>query len=210
MKTQPENSQTRSKCHGQSSDCILHQNFLGMPTRQSIRRGDAAVIYSAVLFAIAANSDNLSIGISYGAKRRHIQWSHNLAIAVVTTGITLVALAAGHLLRRYLLPNTPSWLGGALLMLLAVWSLYKQPQADMPPGLNREVTPLRAALYLARVLSINNIGLALAGSLGELSYGGLSLAIFACSIGMLAGGQVVGLRLAEGLGWLSHPLFGNG
>ena len=169
------------------------------------------MILSAVLFAIAANSDNLSIGISYGVKRRHIQWWHNITIAGVTTTITLVALATGHVLQLYLIPNTPTWLSGALLILLAIWSSYKQPQAAAPAGVNRDLTSLGESLYLALTLSINNISLALAGGLGDLSYSAVSIAIFSFSIAMLSAGQLVGLKLAERVGGvLSHPLLGNG
>jgi putative Mn2+ efflux pump MntP len=168
------------------------------------------VIFSVILFAIAANSDNLSVGISYGVKRRYVKWWHNVTIAMVTTGITVVALAAAHGLRRYLFPNAPSWLSGALLMLLAIGSAYKQPQTDLPTGLNREPTTFGESLYLALALSVNNIGLALAGGLGDLSYGLVSTAIFGFSIAMLAAGQIVGSRLVADSGLLSHPLLGNG
>lgn len=168
------------------------------------------MIVSAILFGIAANSDNLSIGISYGVKRRHILWQHNIAIAVITTIITLIALAAGHLLREYLLPHSPSWLSGALVMLLALWSAYKQPHADMPTGVNRELTTLQESFYLSLALSINNIGLAVAGGIGNLTYGAVTLSIFGFSIIMLAAGQLVGLKLVERVGgFLSHPMFGN-
>jgi putative Mn2+ efflux pump MntP len=167
------------------------------------------MIVSAVLFAIAANSDNLSVGISYGVKRRYIPWQYNIAIAMVTTAITLLALTAGRVLREHLLPDTPSWASGALLMMLAVWSTYKQPHTEALEDANREV-PLYESLYLALTLSINNISLALAGGLGALSYGVVTATIFAFSIIMLSTGQWVGFNLAERIGgFLSHPFFGN-
>ena len=64
-------------------------------------------IGSTLLFGIAANSDNLTVGIAYGAKRRRIRWEHNLLIAVVTTAITLVALAAGREIREALPAKLP-------------------------------------------------------------------------------------------------------
>ena len=169
------------------------------------------MIISAILFGIAANSDNLSIGISYGVKRRHILWTHNLVIAVVTTAITVVALATGHLLGEHVMPDLPSWVSGCLLMLLAAWSTYKQPHTEAPEGVNRELTTLYEALYLALTLSINNIGLAVAGGIGSMSYAAVTMAIFGFSVVMLAAGQFVAFRLAARVGGiLSHPLVGNG
>lgn len=165
------------------------------------------MIISAVLFGVAANSDNLSIGISYGIKRRYVLWVHNIVIAVVTTVITLIALATGHILRDYLLPNSPSWLSGALLMLLALWSAYKQPCAESPP--DHDLTTLHESLYLSLTLSVNNIGLALAGGIGNLSYGVVAISIFSFSILMLAAGQLIGLKVVELGGFFGHPMFGN-
>lgn len=169
------------------------------------------MIISAILFGIAANSDNLSVGISYGVKRRYVSWQHNLVIAVVTTVITVVSLAAGHILRAYFFPNSPSWLSGALLMVLAVWSAYKQPHAEdaIPVDVNREFTTLYESLYLALALSINNIGLALAGGIGSLDYTTVAVSIFGFSIVMLEVGQLGGLKLVKIGGFLSHPLLGN-
>ena len=79
-------------------------------------------IGSTLLFGIAANSDNFTVGIAYGTKRRWIRWEHNLLIAVVTTAITLVALAAGRQVREVLPPKLPDVLGSCLLIFLAARS----------------------------------------------------------------------------------------
>ncbi len=80
-------------------------------------------IGSTLLFALAANTDNLTIGIAYGMKRRRICWGQNLLIAAVTTLITLVALTVGRQIREVLPPRLPDVLGGGLLVLLAAVSI---------------------------------------------------------------------------------------
>ena len=80
-------------------------------------------IGSTVLFALAANTDNLTVGIAYGMKRRRIRWERNLLIAAVTTLITLVALTVGRQIREVLPPRLPDMLGGGLLVLLAAVSI---------------------------------------------------------------------------------------
>src|SRR6202012_59021 len=168
------------------------------------------MIIAALLLGIAANSDNVSVGISYGIKHRRIRWWHNGIIAIVTTCITLCALATGRTLRHYLFPDLPSWISGVLLMLLAVWSGYRRPRReDEAFMVNQNVTTLAEALYLSLALSVNNIGLALAGGIGDLGYRAVAASVFAFSVIMLAGGQFVGGTVVETIPVLRHPMVGN-
>jgi putative Mn2+ efflux pump MntP len=168
------------------------------------------MIIAALLLGIAANSDNVSVGISYGIKHRGIRWWHNAVIAVVTTCITLCALAAGRGLRYYLFPDLPSWISGVLLMVLAVWSGFKHPlPEDEALRVDQNGTTLAETFYLSLALSVNNIGLALAGGIGDLGYGAVAASVFAFSVIMLAVGQLVGGQLVEMIRILRHPIIGN-
>jgi putative Mn2+ efflux pump MntP len=168
------------------------------------------MIIAAILLGIAANSDNVSVGIGYGIKRRRIRWWHNGVIALITTSITLCALAAGRALRHYLFPDLPSWISGVLLMLLAVWSGYRQPRTeDETFTYNQNDPTLTETLYLSLALSVNNIGLALAGGIGDLGYGAVAVSVCTFSVIMLAAGQLIGGQLVESIGVLRHPMFGN-
>ena len=67
---------------------------------------------ATLLFGLAANTDNVSIGLAYGLTHRRIRWHSNVLIAVITTLITLAALAGGLAIRRVIPPRMTDLLGG--------------------------------------------------------------------------------------------------
>jgi putative Mn2+ efflux pump MntP len=176
-------------------------------------------IGSTLLFALAANTDNLTVGIAYGIKRRRIRWEHNLLIAAVTTLITLVALTVGRQIREELPPRLPDMLGGASLVLLAAVSIvceqlgaFVQFANPLTRFAERTSVGLGESLFLTATLSINNIGLAIAGGIGGVTYAPAAAYIFCLSVVMLALGQTIGtsltrLRLASQL--LRYSMGGN-
>jgi putative Mn2+ efflux pump MntP len=176
-------------------------------------------IGSTLLFGIAANSDNLTVGIAYGAKRRRIRWEQNLVIAVVTTAITLIALAAGRQIREVLPAKLPDVLGGVLLIALAAWSFYweragagDRSAKPIDRFAMRRSVGIGETLVLSGSLSINNIGLAIAGGISGVGYGAAAAAIFGLSIVMLALGQAIGtniIRLTSASRVLRFSLNGN-
>jgi putative Mn2+ efflux pump MntP len=158
----------------------------------------------SLLLGLAANTDNLTVGLAYGMKRRRIGWVQNLLIAVITTAITLVALVAGRQIREVLPPNLPDTLGGVLLISLAAWSFYWERTV----AINRLAKPLTGfakrtsvgmseGLFLAGTLSINNIGLAIAGGIGGIGYAPAAACIFCLSVVMLALGQAIGTNFTR-------------
>jgi putative Mn2+ efflux pump MntP len=176
-------------------------------------------IGSTLLFALAANTDNLTVGIAYGMKRRKIRWGQNLLIAAVTTLITLVALTVGRQIREVLPPGLPDMLGGALLVLLAAVSVVCEQVGAVVQFANpltkfaqRTSVGLGESLFLTATLSINNIGLAIAGGIGGVSYASAAVCILCLSVVMLALGQAIGtsltrLRLVSRM--LRYSLSGN-
>jgi putative Mn2+ efflux pump MntP len=169
-------------------------------------------IGSTLLFALAANTDNLTVGIAYGLKRRPIHWRQNLLIAVVTTLITLVALAAGRTVRDALPPRLPDLLGGMLLVLLAVASVAAERMGKIVPFArplarlaSRASVGWGESLLLAASLSLNNIALAVAGGIGGVTYIMTAASIFCFSMAMLALGQAIGTSLTR-LRWVASLL----
>jgi putative Mn2+ efflux pump MntP len=173
---------------------------------------------ATLLFGLAANADNLTVGIAYGIKRRWIPWEHNLLIAVVTTTITLLALVAGRHVRTMLPPGLPDMVGGILLIALAAWSFYRERTASLRALGKRSAKAsgsrvlVSESLFLAGALSANNIGLAIGEGIGGVGYSSAATSIFCFSVVMLALGQAVGgnvglRRLHHGLG---SPASGNG
>jgi putative Mn2+ efflux pump MntP len=161
-------------------------------------------IGSTLLFALAANTDNLTVGIAYGIKRRRIRWEQNLLIAAVTTLITLVALTVGRQIREVLPPRLPDMLGGGLLVLLAAVSIVCERAGAVVQFTNplsrfaeRTSVGLGESLILSATLSINNIGLAIAGGIGGVTYASAAASIFCLSMAMLALGQAIGTGLTR-------------
>jgi putative Mn2+ efflux pump MntP len=176
-------------------------------------------VASTLLFGLAANTDNLAIGVAYGMKRRTIQWQQNLFIAIVTTLITLVAMTLGRQIREMLSSRLSDILGGALLLLFATWSFYRErPGAHNQPSFPtsrcspRTYIGMGESLFLAGTLSINNVGLAVAGGIGGVRCISAAWTVFCCSVVMLALGQVVGesfIRVKSVPRVLRYPMNGN-
>jgi len=177
-----------------------------------------ANIGSTLLFGLAANADNLTVGIAYGVKRRWIPWKHNLLIAVVTTTVTLLALVVGRQVRAMLPPGLPDMVGGILLITLAAWSFCRERTASLgalgkrPASASGPRVLVSESLFLAGALSANNIGLAIGEGIGGVGYSAATTSILCFSVVMLALGQAVGRNV--GLGRIHHglssPASGNG
>jgi putative Mn2+ efflux pump MntP len=156
------------------------------------------------LFGVAANMDNISVGLAYGLKRRRIGWGSNLVIAAVTTLITLAALASGRAIREVLPTQLPDIVGGSMLLLMAAAGFYAERRGD---GAFASRAFLRFAarprvgcaetLVLAASLSINNIGLAIAGGIGGIDYRAAAVSIAVFSIALLALGQAAGTSVLQ-------------
>jgi putative Mn2+ efflux pump MntP len=84
---------------------------------------------TALLFGLAANTDNLTVGTAYGVRQRGIPWEQNLFIGIVTTAVTLMALLAGRNVRAVLPAALPDWAGGILLIAMAAWGFYREQKA---------------------------------------------------------------------------------
>jgi putative Mn2+ efflux pump MntP len=176
-------------------------------------------VASTLLFGLAANTDNLTIGVAYGVKHRWIRWRQNLLIAVVTTLVTLVAMALGRQIREILPARMPDIVGGALLLLFAAWNFWRERtgasgRPPMPTSrfAERASVGFGESLFLSGTLSINNVGLAIAGGIGGVRYIWAALSIFCFSVAMLAFGQALGsnFTLASSVPQvLRHPMSGN-
>jgi putative Mn2+ efflux pump MntP len=154
---------------------------------------------SALLFGFAANADNLTIGVAYGIKHRRIRWQQNLFIGVATTLVTLAAMTLGRQIRDMLPSRMPDIVGGALLVVFAAWNVYWErsgtsDRRSVPTSrfAMRKSVGMGETLFLSGTLSINNVGLAIAGGVGGVGYLSAALSIFCFSVAMLALGQAVG------------------
>lgn len=84
-----------------------------------------ANIFSAILFSIAANIDNIVIGIAYGVNKINIKISSNLLIAAITTIGTFIAMYIGKFLSHIISYNTANILGSSIIILLGIFFFIK-------------------------------------------------------------------------------------
>lgn len=82
-------------------------------------------IFSAVLYAVSANIDALSIGIAYGIKKTHINHQKNFMIAFITMIGTYGAMRFGHFLTNYISLSLADFLGSSLLLLIGIYTVVK-------------------------------------------------------------------------------------
>lgn len=168
----------------------------------------------ALLFGLAANADNLGVGVGYGLKRRRISLLSNLLIAGFTTVVTLLAIFAGELVRRSVLPAAPNIVSGVLFIVFALWGMRRdRSNVDgvlrLPEASDGGTASVRETLFLASALSINNIGLAFAGGVGAIGYSAL-LSIFCFSVALLSLGWAIGAYFDHPSTWLLNgPTLGN-
>lgn len=74
--------------------------------------------FSALLFALSANLDNIMIGIAYGIKKIRMRTAANFLIALFTTAGTLISMWAGKLLTAIIPAPAAGKPGAAVLVLL--------------------------------------------------------------------------------------------
>src|SRR6266436_6048057 len=133
---------------------------------------------STLALGLGANTENLPLGLAYGLRGRRIGLVPNLLIATVTTAVTLLPLVVSRGLRGFMPAQLPDALAGLLLIALGLFDIWidrrKREQISRAPlGKSGWVASIgwREALLLAGTLSLNNIGLGLAGGIAGLSHG---------------------------------------
>lgn len=165
---------------------------------------------SALLFAVAANMDNVAIGAAYGIKNRTIHFKNNLLIAILTGCGTLFALTAGSLLRSFLPLDMAEYLGCGILILMGLWfsiqAFRRKSSAEdetscwtdkNPDEAEPENMTVQETAALALTLTANNLGFGAAACMAGLHVLSTALLTFLCSILFLSAGIRLGRRLSH-------------
>ncbi len=116
-----------------------------------------------ILIGIAANLDNLGIGLAYGVKQVKIPILSNAVIAIMSMIVTYVAVTAGSTVVEYISPHTANLLGSLLLCVIGLWTLMSNNLSNQRIARNPElfdedknlVISTREAMALGFVLSAN-------------------------------------------------------
>ncbi|MFJ7971610.1 manganese efflux pump [Psychrobacillus sp. NPDC096389] len=116
-----------------------------------------------VLIGIAANLDNLGIGLAYGAKQTKIPIGSNLMIALISMCVTYVAVFTGGAFTAYISPSVANFWGSFLLCLIGLWTLWSSRVSNKHSNKdpkkfdkdNNSIISLKEAVLLGFILSIN-------------------------------------------------------
>jgi len=151
-------------------------------------------IFSAVLYAVSANIDALSIGIAYGIKKTHINHQNNFMIAFITMIGTYGAMRFGHFLTNYISLSLADFLGSSLLLLIGIYTVVKSlKECDEIIVTNHlsavKNISLKETLVLSLVLTINNVALGIGASITGMPELITSLTTFVCSYVFIGTGQ---------------------
>lgn len=129
--------------------------------------GDILIWLQVVLMAAAVSFDSLAIGVSYGVAEVNIPLKARLILALISSTVLGGAMAAGHVLQKWLPGSATNLLGGVILIGLGAYTLWR---ANSPaqvsqimnlrvPGLGLIIQvfrePLRADLNNDQVISIH-------------------------------------------------------
>ncbi|EAR54195.1 Uncharacterized membrane protein [Photobacterium sp. SKA34] len=124
----------------------------------------------ALLFTLSSNLDNFVMGLTYGVKNEDIPLSSNIIISCITTFVTYLSMLFGQLI-THLVPNKFSnELGSVIFILMGAWfiglDLLKKQQIAKE---KRHDLSIKGAIILGVLLSINNIGVGILGSITQLN-----------------------------------------
>jgi len=76
-------------------------------------------IVSALFLGLAANLDNLGVGISYGVQKIRVPFLSNFFIALLSGIVVAISVLTGHLLSQYI--AVAGELGALMIITIGVW-----------------------------------------------------------------------------------------
>lgn len=119
-------------------------------------------IVSSMLFAFSVNIDAFLIGMSYGIRKIHITFIHNLIISLISFAGTFLSLFLGRQLLTFLPAFLTDSLGSIILFALGIFyivkSFFRQNNSLHTEDLKLTL-PLREVFLVGAALSLNNIGI---------------------------------------------------
>ncbi|MEK4425986.1 manganese efflux pump MntP [Solibacillus sp. FSL K6-1523] len=130
-----------------------------------------------IVIGIAANLDNLGIGLAYGVKQTKIPFLSNVSIAISSMFVTYIAVWIGGTIGAYMSVHIANLLGSLLLCIIGLWTLISQkfghkeilhnPQlVDLDEN---NVISLSESILLGFILSINCLAVGIGIGANEIS-----------------------------------------
>ena len=182
-------------------------------------------ILPILFFGLAANLDNLGIGISYGVRKVRIPFLSNFFIALLSGIVAALSVLTGALLSRVV--DWANVAGSVLLIAIGIWVAWPKHSQELalpvsapvsktysvpvkPLGLFIEITKdpsladldangfisAKEAIVLGLTLSINCIATGVSAGLTGLAPLPMALSVFLFSMAAISAGYITGWRTA--------------
>jgi putative sporulation protein YtaF len=183
-------------------------------------------IVSALFLGLAANLDNLGVGISYGVKKIRVPYVSNFSIALLSGIVTAISLLIGHLLSRYI--SVANELGALMIVGIGIWVMVHKTSTtnSLPaalPVMKTYSVPIKAlncvvqitkepsaadfdangfistkeAMVLGLTLSFNCIATGVGAGLTGIDSLSLSISVFIFSMVSISSGYLIGWKTAS-------------
>lgn len=190
-----------------------------------------AYIFSAFIFSVSANLDNVVIGIAFGVNQIKLSWASNLLIAMITSVGTYLSMTIGKYAAAYLSANTANLLGSGMIIAMGLYFFVRSLFVMLKNRKVREVAvknmedmldyatesdqnangsiSLREAMFLGFGLTMNNLGTGIAASAAGVDIKLTVLFTFVLSFLFVMVGHTLGKKvLGRVLGHLAPMLSG--
>ncbi|CEP66442.1 Sporulation protein YtaF [Moorella glycerini] len=92
------------------------------------------MLLATLLLALAASLDGLGVGLSYGLRKIKLPWLSLGLIALVSTAVSVLAMAGGHLVARIFNPTLAGRLGAVILLTLGLSIIFEAYLKKDEPG----------------------------------------------------------------------------
>lgn len=145
--------------------------------------------FSALILAISASLDSLSVGIAYGCDNIKISLKNITIISLITAFGTLISMILGYFLSSFLTETLSNIIGSILLICIGLWFIIsffskknEQPidiqlpsegcnyknilgNPSMADTDNSKTIDTKECICLSIALSLNNLGLGISASI---------------------------------------------
>jgi len=180
-------------------------------------------ILAVFLFAISSSSDNLIVGLSYGAKKVRINFTNNFMISFISGIGTFLAMLFGRTLLQLIPIKYPNIIGSSILILLGIFLLINWLNKNIcnqkiTERVNEDISGFRQyentltnpeiidtndsktiefkeAIILGIVLCLNNIGLGIGASISGLNIFMTSISSLIFSLVFIPIGYCIGEKV---------------
>lgn len=173
---------------------------------------------SILLIGLAANLDNLGIGIAYGVRSTKIPFLSNLIIAIIGMLITYLSVSLGSWIGTHISRDIANLSGGILVILIGAWTIWTdikksffdfqkhkrsnqlQQILENPEKADtdkNQVISLKESVLLGSALSLNCLGMGFGGGITGIPplWSGLSVGLI--SFMTIKIGICMGLKISN-------------